>query len=288
MVLAGVALSCNKDETVVIGEDGKASGGHFFSAIDEENFYLDHIKYTIVDSHLEVTGFDEMELNGAVKIPPKINFKGNNYEVLKIGEYAFQGCESLTSITLPNSITYIGNRAFDWCTGLTSITIPNSVTIIEMYAFRDCTNLTSITIPNSVTRIGEAAFNGCESLTSITIPNSVTKIEVEGFLAGCDALSSIVVENGNPVYDSRENCNAIIETESNTLIAGCKNTTIPNSVTEIGNYAFFACENLTSITIPNSIITIGWWAFQFCESLTSVTIPNSVTSIGEHTFSNCI
>ena len=156
-----------------------------------------------------------------------------------------------------------------------------------MYAFRDCTNLTSITIPNSVTRIGEAAFNGCESLTSITIPNSVTKIEVEGFLAGCDALSSIVVENGNPVYDSRENCNAIIETESNTLIAGCKNTTIPNSVTEIGNYAFFACENLTSITIPNSIITIGWWAFPFCESLTSVTIPNSVTSIGEHTFADC-
>ena len=136
-----------------------------------------------------------------------------------------------------------------------------------------------------MTSIGKSAFD-YSGLTSITIPNSVTSIGEFAF-SNCTSLTSITVEKGNSKYDSRDNCNAIIETNTNKLIAGCKNTTISNSVTSIGNYAFYGCSGLTSITIPNSVTSIGESAFKSCSSLTSITIPNSVTSIGERAFSYC-
>ena len=190
------------------------------------------------------------------------------------------------STSIPNSVTSIGAAAFSGCRGLTSVTIPNSVTSIGGYAFFCCSGLTSVTIPNSVTSIRGYAFYGCSGLTSVTIPNSVTSIEGYVF-SGCSGLTSIAVENSNTVYDSRENCNAIIETASNTLICGCANTTIPNSVTSIGDHAFSSCSGLTSVTIPNSVTSIGAGAFSGCSGLTSVTIPNSVTSIGESAFYSC-
>ena len=196
-------------------------------------------------------------------IPATITYNNTTYSVTSIGGYAFCGCISLTSITIPESVTSIGENAFIFCEALTSITIPNSVTSIEVAAFAYCSSLISITIPNSVTSIGIAAF------------------------ASCSSLNSIVVEGGNTVYDSRENCNAIIETETNTLIAGCQTTTIPNSVTSIGNEAFEGCISLTSITIPNSVTSIGGGAYSGCSALTSITIPNSVTSIGGGAFSGC-
>ncbi|MCI7555446.1 MAG: leucine-rich repeat domain-containing protein, partial [Bacteroidales bacterium] len=134
--------------------------------------------------------------------------------------------------------------------------------------------------------IGKWAFSSCSSLTSVTIPTSVTSIGECAF-AYCSSLTSIVVESSNTMYDSRENCNAIIETASNTLIAGCQSTTIPNSVTSIGDGAFYGCSSLTSVTIPNSVTSLGESAFRGCSSLTSVTIPNSVTSIGEDAFQAC-
>ena len=247
--------------------------------------------------------------SGKVAIPKTVTYGGKEYSVTSIGKEAFDCCYGLTSITIPNSVTSIGDWAFSLCSGLTSITIPNSVTSITDYAFNRCSGLTSITIPNSVTSIGNYAFDGCSGLTTLTIPNSVTSIgsaafrgcssltsiiipksvtSISGYtFSGCSGLTSIIVKEGNTVYDSRDNCNAIIETASNTLITGCQNTAIPASVTLIGESAFSGCSGLTSITIPNSVTSIGNYSFSSCSGLTSVTIPNSVTSIETTAFKGC-
>ena len=190
-------------------------------------------------------------------------------------------------MTIPNSVTDIKYETFYGCSGLTSVTIPNSVTSIGEGAFRGCSGLTSVTIPNGVTSIERSAFNSCSGLTSVTIPNRVTSIGDYAF-SRCSGLTSIVVENGNWVYDSRDNCNAIIRTSTNTLISGCKNTIIPNSVTSIGEGAFVGCSGLTSVTIPNSVTRIDDYAFYNCIDLTSVTIPNSVKGIGNNAFCYCV
>ena len=194
--------------------------------------------------------------------------------------------EEITYKDVAYSVTTINASAFSGCRGLTSITIPDSVASIEYKAFSECSGLTSITISDGVTSIGNSAFSYCSSLTSITIPDSVTSIGGDAF-SGCSGLTSITVEQGNAVYHSAGNC--IIETASKTLIAGCKNSIIPNdsSVTSIGNYAFEGCSGLASITIPDSVTSIGGSAFSGCSGLTSITIPDSVTSIGNYAFRNC-
>ena len=175
---------------------------------------------------------------------------------------------------IPNSVTGIGNKAFYYCYRLTSINIPDSVTSIGDSAFSFCSGLTSIVIPNSVLSIGGYAFGYCGGLTSITIPDSVTDIGPNPF-PSCDGLISIVVESGNSTYDSRNNCNAIVKTETNELITGCKNTSIPNTVTSIGDYAFAHCYGLTSVFIPSSVISIGDSAFGYCSDLRSITLNGS-------------
>ena len=206
--------------------------------------------------------------------------------VTSIGSYAFYGCTSLTSITIPESVTSIGRNAFMYCSGFTSITIPESVTSIGYEAFEGCSGLISINIPERVTSIGSYAFYGCTGLTSINIPEGVKSIGGSAF-SGCSGLTSINVDPNNVVYDSRDNCKAIIESTSNTLIAGCVNTVILESITSIGESAFRGCNSLTSITIPESVTSIGNNAFRGCSNLTSITIPESVTSIGEGAFFGC-
>ncbi len=201
-----------------------------------------------------------------------------------INSYTFYGCSCLSSVVIPNSVTTIAQYAFVSCGGLISIVIPNSVTSIGTYAFGYCPNLASITIPNSVVYIGEGAFCYCSSLVSIAIPNSVTFMGTNPFVS-CSGLEQITVDSGNTVYDSRNNCNAVIKTSTNELVSGCKSTEIPDSVISIGINAFYYCANLTSIFIPNSVVSIGGSAFSH-TGLTSIVIPASVSSL-ENAFLAC-
>ena len=187
---------------------------------EEGNEYITLVRY--IGSSTEVI------------IPEFIEHKGENIPVTTIGDYAFSGCGSLTSVVIPSSVTTIGYCAFNNCINLTSIAIPNSVTTIGNGAFSVCSSLTSIAIPNSVTTIGDYAFSGCGSLTSIAIPSSVTTI-------------------GNGAFNNCINLTSIA---------------IPNSVTTIGNGAFYGCNNLASVVIPNSVTTIGDYAFSDCNNLT--------------------
>ena len=170
--------------------------------------------------------------------------------------------------------------------GVGTITFDGPVTSIGEEAFRQCSSIASITIPKSVTSIGQFAFGFCSSLTSITIPENVTSI-VRGTFQGCSSIVSIVVDNNNTMYDSRNDCNAIIETATNVLVTGCKNTIIPNGITTIDRWAFASNKSLASITIPNTVMTIADHAFHSCSSLPFISIPNSVTSIGVQAFYNC-
>ena len=212
-----------------------------------------------------------------------------------ISSYAFNGCANLNVINIPNSVVHIGNTAFQQCENLTILTLPSGILAIEDYTFSGCTKLNSLVIPNTVKRIGICAFANCDNLTElhipegvdiieerafvscnalncITIPSSVTTIG-RGILWRCDNLKSIMVEDTNPIFDSRENCNAIIVSRTNTLIVGCNVTVIPNSVKHIGNYAFNGCDKMTSIAIPNSVESVGTSPFSNCSNLTTIYIP---------------
>ena len=331
---------------------------------------VDGIYYNINGNELTVTysgsnySSNSNRYKGDVVIPETVTYDGKTYTVTAIGNNAFYycsvktvsipnsvttigssaffGCHQLKEVEIPNAVSYIPDQAFTYCHSLTSLFIPSSVTYIGSRAFECCNGLTSITvdgdnkkydsrdncnaiintrtnalivgcmntvIPNTVTTIANNAFDSCDGLKSVTIPKSVTSIGVEAF-DDCSGLMSITVESGNPKFDSRDDCNAIIQTSGNALIAGCANTvipntvtaiwykafcgrkdlkkiTIPNSVTSIGMSAFYGCSGLTDLTISNSIKSIEWGVFYGCSSLKSVTIPNSVKSIGEAAFMHC-
>ena len=281
---------------------------------------------TIFMSNRKMNSFDELQY-----------FTG----LTNICDFAFAYCIPLTSIIIPENVTTIGDQAFWQCSSLTSITIPKNVSSISYIAFGLCKSMNSVfveegnttydcrnncnaiietarnklivgckntIIPNDVESLDSYAFYGLDSLYSITIPSSVVNISC--LFRSCKNLETIIVESGNPVYDSRGNCNAIIKSSTNVLIAGCNNTVIPEdvtgigglafdsrnklikmripeSVTSIGSYAFEYCTSLDSIEIPGKLEVIGARAFWFCLSLTSINIPSSVTTLGSGAFENC-
>jgi hypothetical protein len=279
-----------------------------------------------------------------------------------IATAAFAGCRALTQITLPPTVTSIGSSAFMQC-GFTSFTVPNHVKSIGGGAFANCYELTSFTLSKSVTSVGSSVFDDCRSLTSIKVEdgnpmydsrngcNAIIETPTNMLIAGCNAtvipdgitairmgsfrgfknlttlmipksvicieygafeycgMTTITVEEGNPWYDSRDNCNAVIETATNILVLGCMNTVIPNSVTAIGDGSLSVGNSLTSIAIPNGVKSIGELAFcscgfssiqipgsvEFidgeafngCEDLTSLELPEGVRAIGERIAANC-
>lgn len=244
--------------------------------------------------------FHECKNLTSVVIPPNVT---------EIFWSTFAGCENLASVTLPHGLVHIWHSAFDGCTNLSDINLPDSLTDIDYWVFYDCSSLKSLTIPKSMTAINFRVFQHCTGLTSVTIPDNINVIGEFAFadcsnltdvtisegvadigefvFSGCSSLTKIKVEDGNAVYDSRGNCNAIIETASNTLIAGCKNTIIPESVTNIGARAFQGCSSLIGISIPEGVKDIGNGAFIGCENLIEINIPEGVTSIASNAFFNC-
>ncbi len=326
---------CINLDVTIDNSEGNVKVGEFAFEACKSVTYLKNKDLTVIDtsdtplkfritsgSTAEVTrDYSYIDLD-SISIPAKVRINGKIYNVISIGDGVFDGYSGLTSVNIPNSVTYIENGAFSGCSGLTSINIPegvssigegafrgcsgltsvnipNSVTYIENGAFSGCSGLTSINIPNSVTSISESAFGGCSGLTSINIPNSVTSISIDAFW-GCSSLTSIDIPNSvsfigdrafygcnklDPkllVYDKGTKCYGWVGSKDS-----CINVVIPSGVKRIGDHAFEDCYGLTSINIPNSVTSIGTSAFRGCSGLTSIEIPESVTSIGSSAFIYC-
>ena len=263
---------------------------------------------------------------GEIIIPEHVSYSGNEYTVTRIGERAFMNCDSLTSVSLPESIeriedsafsscydlteirmpskaNHIGTGAFNsckkldsiripegvtilyyttfWgCTNLKSVILPNSLLTLENGVFVDCDSLSTITLPDSIVKIGNYTFGYCDALDSITIPASVTDVGTEPF-GNCNKLKFLQVAEGNPKYDSRDRCNAIIETATNKLVVGCAATTIPEGITTIGTYAFCGYF-IPEIVLPASLETIEYMGIRECTFRSSLIIPEGVKRMDEY------
>lgn len=272
------------------------------------------------ESGYVVAGFaEDFENSQSVEISAVYN----NLPVTNIGDSAFENCNGLTSIVIPDSVTSIGDGAFSYCSGLTSVVIPDSVTYIGDVAFYRCSSLTKIIIPESVINVGFAAFYRCSSLAKIIIPDSVIDVGVAAFYDTAYYNNEInwlnnalyignhlirVKFNISDEYQIKEStktiasyafCNfdEVADFSSNGAIScsfdevrACSNLAslvIPDSVTNIGASAFFGCSGLTSVALGNGVTSIGNNAFVGCSGLTSIAIPNSVTSIGASAFFGC-
>ena len=277
----------------------------------EEKVRIGNLYYDLYDNNTAKVSTYDISISEILIIPSNVSYKNINYDVICIGESVFEH-SSLTSVTIPNSVTSIGDFAFAGCERLTSVTIPNSVTSMGAGVFVNCNRLTSpvynnhvfsympksypgaYAIPQGIEKIADGAFAGCEYLTSVIIPNSVTSI---GYLAFKDCENLAYVAFPNSVTDvgvgAFEDCSSLTSPIYNDYIFAYHPKSysgayaIPHGIEKIADGAFYEWWKLTSITIPNSVTTIGKFAFSGCIGLTSVTIPNSVTSIGDSAFFHC-
>ena len=203
-----------------------------------------------------------------------------------ISSSEFYSCKNLASIQLPPQVTSIGDNAFRSCLKLTAIDIPKTVKTIYNSAFNGCIRLATVTLHEGLETISDMAFTSCKSLQRIDIPASVTSISSSAF-HDCKGVTAITVAEGNTVYDSREDCNAIVKSSTNTMVLGCQNSTFPATVTVIGTSAFQGCTNLQRINLPEGIKTISELAFSGCTGLLSVSLPSTLTTIDVCAFSYC-
>ena len=282
------------------------------------SFEVGGIYYNITNSTNKTVAvtYGSNKYTGTIVIPESVTYSGTIYSVTSIGQYAFEDCSGLTSITIPNSVTSIGQYAFEDCSGLTSITIPNSVTSIGYEAFDGCSNLTSVVIGNSVTSIGNYAFNSCGIKKMIWLPPTRPSYS-SSYNSSIGSAGIHYVPNNNYSFSNSivlTNLSAMFEIDNiryipldlkeRTCIAvdymGEENvsTVVINDVVTYNNklsltvkevmpYCFYNKKNITNITIPNSITKFGNNAFEGCTSLTSIVIPNEVTSIEANAFKGC-
>lgn len=228
--------------------------------------------------------------------------------VQRIGNYAFYLCSELTSVTMGDGVKSIGRSAFHDCCSLRLITLSENLTSVGVSAFQGCSSLTEIQLPEGVRSLADGLFFNCAALTSLEVPDGAVRLDWyvfrfcenlqslrigsgvksvgEGVTWDCSSLKSLVVDEENPVFDSRDGCNAVIETATNTLVFGCRSTQIPASVTDIGQRSFYGCSELTSLMIPEGVKHI--WREAFCGSgLCRVTFPETLQTVGKQAFSHC-
>lgn len=309
----GVTYSIFKDNTMIISGKGAMTDYSIYSQIPWYEKYRTFITDLTIEEGVTTIGstaFYGCSALKSIKAPHSLQAIGNytfcnctgltaiefTDSLTSIGEYAFSGCSSLESITILDRVSNVGKNAFEYCNSLKSISISPANThydsrnecnaIIETETNTLIVGCHATVIPNTVQVLANYAFNGLDSLYTIEIPASVDSISQLAFVK-CSNVDSIIVAEDNPHFDSRDNCNAIIHTESNALIAGCKNSFIPNSVVEIKNRAFNCCTGLTSIEIPDNVEMIGSRAFILCENLKQVTLPRTLNSIESYVFYGC-
>lgn len=299
--LAIIALTANSQGFSVVCETGQTL---YFRIVDNNNCFAEVTcphKYNIYSDDKYGTWQDHEKPAGDIVIPSEVTYKDVNYTVKGIDVATFNGCDEISSVIIPNTVTTIGNSAFYRCEKLASVIIPGSVTTIGNYAFYACKALTSVTLPYGLTTIEYWAF--AESgLKEITIPNSVQSIGYWAFtdteikevyipssltdLKTIGTFDKISVSPDNPVYDSRGDCNTVILTKDNILVIGSNNAFIPNDVIAIGENAFQSCKDLKTITIPSSVVAIRPSAFER-SGLETLTIPATVKCVGGEAFSDC-
>ncbi len=282
------------------------------------NINSDSTSVTVVATNLRAAD-NYAGLTSAV-IPRRVNPDSvSSYLVTAIDEFAFYGCTTLESVSIPSSVDRIGDRAFAHCpsirnievnasnrtfdsrnncnaivrradatiiAGCSSTTMNYTITAIDAFAFSGCTNLMTLRLPSALSRIGYEAFEGCTSLMAVALPASLSEIGYRVF-AGCDNLSEITVNPGNSLFSSPDDCNAVVETASGTIVATCSKSVIPAGVKRIGYEAFSGCGGLTSYVIPDSVTRIGHYAFRNTTTLGSIDIPATVDSFGDRAFAGC-
>ena len=215
-----------------------------------------------------------------VKIPSKLD----GYTVTRIGNLAFAKNMNIQSVTFPKRVTKIGRKAFKGCENLKKIKFSDNIHTIEREAFYLCMELKDVSLPSKLKKLGNYAFDYCP-IKDISIPQYVESIGYESF--DRIGLDSITVDEKNKTYDSRENCNALIKTSTNTIIYGSNKSTVPSTVTAIGEEAFYNCRKLKEITIPAGFKTIGNSAFQDCDALEKVSFSEGLKKIGDGAFFGC-